>query len=124
MNLHSKALYLSNVDDVVVKVSDALEAIPHMSWMWSFNKEGSKLRPTGFLFYQDILSMQHFVSIRCFTCAACLLVLCHGLRRGLICHFPKMDVPNKPLTSNLDKVPFCTFFGLAKLAGENEERHC
>ena len=42
-----------------------------------------------------------------------LLALCHGLQMGDL-PFPK----SKPLTRNLYKVPFCTFFDLAKPAGE------
>ena len=42
-------LYLAGQSDLISQVTIALDAIPHMAWVWSFMKEAGKMRPTGAL---------------------------------------------------------------------------
>ena len=46
-SLVSEELYLAGQSDLISQVTVALEAVPHMGWVWSFMKEGGKMRPTG-----------------------------------------------------------------------------
>ena len=117
----NKGLYLSNVDDVVAAVSDALEAIPHMSWMWSF-KQKRRLEATSYRipvlprqFFHAALILFPFVFFLLlpFTTGALLWFANGGFAISQI----------KALDKKLVQSSVLYFFWLGQTCQRNEEQH-